>query len=359
MTDSALPKPPRRERYAGTHPRQFHQKYKEHQPERYADDVAKIVASGKTPAGTHRPVLLREVLAVLKPKPGNLIADATLGFGGHAKELLLAAQPGGRLFGIDVDAVELPKTEARLRALDVPSDTIITRRSNFAGLARWLGEVAPEGVDAVLADLGCSSMQLDNPERGFSYKLDGPLDMRMNPERGRSAADLLSKVSDTQLAEILREYSDEPHALTIARAIRQAHQATPLTTRSLADLVKSLSQKLPHAVGDDPEATLPRVFQALRIAVNEEYSALEAFLVSIPFCLKPGGRIAVISFHSGEDRRVKQAFKQGLKDGTYAAIADEVITAQPEERRENPRCKSAKLRWAVRAGSAGGGQDSD
>ncbi len=349
MTDSASPKPPRRPRYVGTHPRQFSEKYKEHQPDRYSDDVAKIVASGKTPAGSHRPVLLREVLAILRPRPGQVVADATLGFGGHAQELLLAVQPGGRLLGVDVDAVELPKTEARLRALDVPSEAVLTRRSNYAGLAKWLGEVAPEGVDAVLADLGCSSMQLDNPERGFSYKLDGPLDMRMNPERGQSAAELLSRLSETELAQILREYSDEPHALTLARAILQAHDARPLTTRSLAELLKSVTGKLSHAVGDDPEATVPRVFQALRIAVNDEYSALEAFLATVPYSLKPGGRIAVISFHSGEDRRVKQAFKQGFKDGIYAEICSEIITAQGDERRENPRCKSAKLRWATRA----------
>lgn len=349
MSDSASPKPPRRPRYGGTHPRQFHEKYKEHQPQRYANDIAKIVASGKTPAGMHRSVLLREVLAVLRLQPGQFVADATLGFGGHAKELLLAVQPGGRLFGVDVDAVELLKTEARLRALDVPSDALVTKRSNFAGLAKWLGEVAPEGVHAVLADLGCSSMQLDDPHRGFSYKLDGPLDMRMNPNRGHSAAELLSKWDDIQLAHILRENADERHATTIARAILNAHHERPLTTRSLAELIKSLLPKLPHAVGDDPDATLPRVFQALRIAVNDEYAALESFLASIPYVIRPGGRMAVISFHSGEDRRVKHAFKQGLADGIYAAISEELVTPGAAERRDNPRSKSAKLRWAVRA----------
>jgi len=349
MSDSASSKPPRRPRYGGTHPRQFHEKYKEHQADRYADDVAKIVASGKTPAGMHRSVLLREVLAVLRLQPGQLVADATLGFGGHAKELLLAVQPGGRLFGVDVDAVELVKTDARLRALEVPSDAIVTKRSNFAGLAKWLGEVIPEGVHAVLADLGCSSMQLDDPQRGFSYKLDGPLDMRMNPSRGHSAAELLSKLDEMHLARILRENADERHATTIAQAMLKAHHERPLTTRTLAVLIKSLLPKLPHAVGDDPEATLPRVFQALRIAVNDEYAALESFLASIPYVLKPGGRIAVISFHSGEDRRVKHAFKQGFADGVYAAISEELVTPGSDERRDNPRSKSAKLRWAVRA----------
>lgn len=349
MSDQSASKPTRRPRYSGTHPRQFNEKYKELNADRYADEVAKIVASGKTPAGTHRPVLLDEVMQALRPKPGELVADATLGFGGHARELLLAVQPGGKLFGVDLDPIELPKTEARLRALEVPAEAIVLRRSNYAGLAKWLAQQAPEGVDMVLADLGCSSMQLDNPERGFGYKIDGPLDMRMNPEHGQSAATLLNKLTDMQLAKIFRDYSDEPNAHALAIAILQAHAKQPLTTKSLADLVNATARRLPHAIGDDPASTVPRVFQALRIAVNDEFAALEAFLASVPFVLKPGGRVAVISFHSGEDRRVKQAFKQGLKDGLYISVAPEIITPGSEERHANPRSKSAKLRWAVRS----------
>ncbi len=349
MSDQSSPKPARRPRYSGTHPRQFNEKYKELNAGRYTDEVAKIVASGKTPAGTHRPVLLNEVLHVLRPKPGQLVADATLGFGGHAQELLLAVQPGGKLFGVDLDPIELPKTEVRLRALDVPAKAIVLRRSNYAGLTKWLAQQAPDGVDMVLADLGCSSMQLDNPERGFGYKVDGPLDMRMNPEHGQSAAALLDKLTDIQLAKIFRDYSDEPHAHALAQAILQAHHKHPLTTKSLADLVNATARRLPQAIGDDPATSVPRVFQALRIAVNDEFAALEAFLASVPYVLKPGGRVAVISFHSGEDRRVKQAFKQGLKDGVYASIAPDIITPGAEERHANPRSKSAKMRWAVRS----------
>lgn len=349
MTDSSAPKPPRRARYQGTHPRQFQEKYKEQQPEKYAEDVAKIVSSGKTPAGTHRPVLLAEVLEALRPQPGEIVADATLGYGGHARELLSAIQPGGRLFGVDADPIELPKTEARLRKLDIPPEALIVRRLNYAGLPNWLSEQSPEGVDMVLADFGCSSMQLDNPQRGFSYKLDGPLDMRMNPDRGLSAAQLLSKLTDTQLATLLRDNADEPNANKIAAEILWAHRDTPLTTRTLTDLLKNIVKTIPHPVGAVPEDAIPRVFQALRIAVNDEFSAIDKFLLGIPYNLKPGGRLAVISFHSGEDRRVKLALKQGLKDGLFSEIAEEIITPSDQERHANPRSKSAKLRWAVRS----------
>lgn len=339
----------RRPRYAGTHPRHFRDKYKEHQPQRYADDVAKIVASGKTPAGSHRPVLLTEVLAALKPQPGQIVADVTLGYGGHAAALLEAVQPGGRLYAIDTDPLELPKTAARLRQMPVPEQSIVVARSNYAGFAKWIAPQVPAGADMILADLGCSSMQLDNPDRGFSYKLDGPLDMRLNPEHGQSVEAMLLRLEPAELAAILRDNSDEPHANKLAAAILKAHHGTRLTTRTLANLIRATVAPLPHAVGEHPDDSIPRVFQALRIAVNDEFSALETFLGTAPYCLKSGGRIAVISFHSGEDRRVKAAFKSGLKDGTYASVSLELITASAEERRSNPRSKSAKLRWAVRS----------
>ena len=332
MSEPTPDKPRRRPRYAGKNPRHFSEKYKERQPERYAEDVAKVLASGKTPAGTHRPIMLREILEVLAPKPGDIIVDCTLGYGGHACELLAAIQPGGRLIGLDADPIELPKTEARLRALGFGPDTLTTHRTNYAGLAKLL----PEPADAILADLGLSSMQIDNPARGFTYKHDGPLDLRMNPERGQPASALLSTLDEKRLASLLTENADEPNAAALAHAIL----LTPVTgTLQLAKIIRTSG-------GDDD--TVRRVFQALRIAVNDEFSALETFLRQLPLCLKPGGRIAILSFHSGEDRRVKKAFQAGARDGTYRTIAPDIQRPTAAETRANPRASSAKLRWAQR-----------
>lgn len=353
MTDHVPEKPERRPRYRGKNPRGFHEKYKEHQPERYADDVAKVLAGGKTPAGTHRPIMVPEILEALAPRPGEDAVDCTLGYGGHASALLTAVQPGGRLLGVDADPIELPKTEARLRGLGFPPDAVVVRRMNYASLAQFLAEEAPDGADLLLADLGLSSMQIDDPERGFTYKVDGPLDMRMNPARGRPASEFLSTLDESGLTQILTENSDEPHARELARAILAAHWRSPLTTtRALAEVVSGAYTRLSPRSSDPAEATVRRVFQAVRIAVNDEFSALTAFLRNLPYCLKPGGRVAILTFHSGEDRRVKLAFKDGLRDGTYASIANDVVRASAAERRANPRSTSAKLRFAVRSSSS-------
>lgn len=348
MNDSVPDKPERRPRYRGTHPRQFGEKYKKHQPERYAEDVARVVARGRTPAGTHRPIMVAEILAGLAPRPGQLVIDCTLGYGGHARELLAAIQPGGKLLGFDVDPVELPKTEARLRQSITDPQSLIVRRSNFAGLSRVAMEVFPEGADLILADLGLSSMQLDDPQRGFTFKLDAPLDMRMNPQHGQSAAALLSKVTETKLAALLKENADEPRSVRLARAIMQTQQRTPIeSTRTLADVVRDA---LDQTDCDEDEIVLSirRVFQALRIAVNDEFGGPHSLLSQIPYCLRPGGRVAILTFHSGEDRRVKQAFKSGLAAGVYTSVTDTVIRATPEEQHSNPRSAPAKLRFAVR-----------
>jgi len=325
-------KPRRRRRYSGKNPRHFSEKYKELAPERYADDVARVIASGKTPAGMHRPIMVAEIMEVLAPQPGEFAVDCTLGYGGHAVALLSAIQPGGRLLALDVDPLELEKTEARLRSLGFGPDVFTARRTNYAGLARILSEPA----DIILADLGLSSMQLDNPERGFTYKDDGPLDLRMNPQRGRTASALLSTMDEPALAALLRENADEPLADRLAPAILQE---SVLTTAQLAKVVRD-------AGGDDD--CVRRVFQALRIAVNDEFGALDALLRTLPLCLKAGGRVAILTFHSGEDRRVKKSFQEGERSGAYSQIAREVVRATPEERRANPRSHSAKLRWARR-----------
>jgi 16S rRNA (cytosine1402-N4)-methyltransferase len=332
----------RRPRYSGKNPRRFEEKYKEHDPARYANTVAKVLASGKTPVGTHRPIMVGEILEMLAPQPGEVGVDCTLGYGGHAQEILARLQPGGRLLGLDADPIELPKTEARLRALGFGSELFSVHRSNFAGLPQVLAANEIAGVDLILADLGVSSMQIDDPTRGFSVKHDGPLDMRMNPQRGQTASTLLSKIKPLALVALLEENADEPQATVLASAL--AGKQFP-TTLALANAVRAA---LPRLKRDDANLAVRRVFQALRIAVNDEFSALDSFLRNLPNCLNPGGRVAIVTFHSGEDRRVKKSFGAAHRAGSYVEIAAEVIRPTPEERRANPRSSPAKLRWARR-----------
>ena len=345
--DDAPQKPSRRHRYAGRNPRRFVDKYKEHQPEAYPDDIAKIISCGKTPAGMHRPIMVAEILAALALKPGDVVVDCTLGYGGHACELLAAVQPGGRLLGVDADPIELPKTEARLRALGAPESAIVLRRMNFSGVSQFLAVEAADGVDALLADLGVSSMQLDDPLRGFSFKLDGPLDMRMNPSRGMSAASLLSVLESEQLQAILIDNADEPNAEKIAKAILVAHSKTPLETTFA--LVNVIRLAVHGQTSSESDLAIRRVFQALRIAVNDEFGCLDMFLKQLPFYMKTGGRIAILTFHSGEDRRVKASFKQGFQNGLYSSITQDVVRPSASERKSNSRSSSAKLRSAIRS----------
>lgn len=328
----------RRPRYSGKHPRKFEEKYKELAPEKYPETVLKVLESGKTPAGMHVPIMVREILEVLAPQPGDRVIDCTLGYGGHAREILPLIQPGGRLIGLDVDPIEQPRTEERLRALGFGPEVFAVRRANFASLPRVTGEEGP--ADCILADLGVSSMQIDTPSRGFSVKAPGPLDMRMNPNKGKSAADFLRAISADDLALLLRENADEPRADQLARQL--AGRSLALTT-DLADAIRIALAKLPET---EQDKSIRRVFQAMRIAVNDEFGVLDSLLRHLPECLAPGGRAAILTFHSGEDRRVKKSFEAELREGRYTAISDNVIRASPEENRANPRATSAKLRWA-------------
>lgn len=341
------PRPARRQRYPGKNPRRFDEKYKELNPERYAAEVQKVLASGKTPAGMHRPIMVDEVLECLRPAPGDIAIDCTLGGGGHALAILDRVQPGGRLIGLDVDPVELARTEARVRADGVGPDTFVARHGNFAGLPTLLAAEGLAAVDLVLADLGVSSMQIDNPARGFSYKGAGPLDMRMNPSHGEPASQLLARVSEETLAGLLTENADEPHAELIAGLLK--HKPVN-TTHAVERLVRTgLNRAFPSLPKEDVKMSVRRTFQALRIAVNAEFAALDALLRFLPQCLAPGGRVAMLTFHSGEDRRVKKAFQAGHRAGVYDAIATEVIRSTKEETFSNRRASAAKLRWAVRA----------
>ncbi len=333
------PRHVRRPRYAGKNPRHFAQKYKEHAAEKYPDVVEKVIASGKTPAGAHVSVMLEESVQALCLRPGQVGVDATLGFGGHAAAMLKQITPGGQLLGLDVDPLELPKTERRLQQLGFGSESVRVFRSNYAGLAKVLAQWGRSQVDFVFADLGCSSMQIDDPARGFTFKEDGPLDMRMNPQRGMTAAQWLEQVDVARLTQVLRENADEPDAERLAAVLAGKKMER---TRDLVRVIHHLGLQ-------DSELAVRRVFQALRIAVNEEFSALEQFLRVLPHCLKPGGRAVVLTFHSGEDRRVKKAFQDGWRSGVYAEIAREVTLAGAAERRANPRSIPAKLRWACRS----------
>jgi 16S rRNA (cytosine1402-N4)-methyltransferase len=345
--DEAPPVRARRPRYQGKNPRRFHEKYKELNPERYAADVEKVLASGKTPAGTHRPIMVDEVLQCLRPKSGEVAVDCTLGGGGHARAILERLQPGGRLIGLDMDPFELPRTEAGLRAAGFGPETFSVHHANFAGLPHVLAAEGLAAADVVMADLGVSSMQLDNPDRGFNYKEPGPLDMRMNPSRGEPASRLLARVGEEKLAALLRDNADEPYAEFIARLLKE----TPVdTTHALESLVRlGLGAMDARLTKPEIKLSVRRTFQALRIAVNDELSVLDALLRALPHSLAPGGRVAVLTFHSGEDRRVKKAFQAGHRAGIYSAIATDVIRSTREELHANRRAQAAKLRWAVRA----------
>lgn len=339
----------RRVRYQGTHPKRYQEKYKELHPERYANDVAHVLETGKTPAGMHRPICVREILDFLQVQPGQVGLDATLGYGGHTQELLKCLEGRGRLYATDVDPIESEKTGRRLAELGYGPEILTIRRMNFA----QLDQVAPgERFDFVLADLGVSSMQIDNPERGFSFKYDGPLDLRLDPTSGVPAAQRLQELSEEELTDLLVENADEPYAAQIARAVIVARRRVAAldTTRQLSQLIADTLSFLP--AGERKETvkkSCQRTFQALRIDVNSEFEVLYTFLEKLPQVLKSGGRVAVLTFHSGEDRLVKQAFRHFAQTGVYSDVATEVIRPSSAECFQNPRARSTKMRWAIRA----------
>lgn len=298
------------------------------------------------PEGPHRPIMLAEVLRCLRPAAGDVAVDCTLGGGGHAQAILNAVQPGGRLLGLDLDAVELNRTEARLRASGFGPGAFVARHASFATLPHVLAGEGVAAADVILVDLGVSSMQIENPARGFSYKDPGPLDMRMDPSQGEPASDLVARLSEPTLARLLTENADEPHALLIAGLLKQTRVTT---TQEVERLVRTgLNRAFPELPKSAVKMSVRRTFQALRIAVNAEFAALEALLQALPACLAPGGRVAILTFHSGEDRRVKKAFRAGYREGVYSAIADRVIRSTKEETFSNRRASAAKLRWAER-----------
>lgn len=339
----------RRERYKGTHPRRFQDKYKELDPQKYQSDVEKIIQKGKTPAGMHIPIMVEEILSFLDIRPGQTGFDATLGYGGHSSRMLEKLEGSGHLYATDVDPIESEKTKARLAEKGFGPEILTVCRTNFANVDKV---APPEKFDFLLADLGVSSMQIDNPERGFTFKSDGPLDLRLDPTSGIPASERLRELSKDEIVGMLVENSDEPHAEQIARAIVGTYKKKQKieTTQQLAAIIKSSLIFLPAADRDNEiKKSCQRTFQALRIDVNSEFEVLYEFLEKLPDVMKSGGRIAILTFHSGEDRLVKKAFKQFRRMGLFSEICDDVMRPTPEECFRNSRARSAKLRWAVRA----------
>lgn len=340
----------RRVRYKGTHPKTYKEKYKEMQPEKYADTVARVIQKGSTPAGMHIPICVKEILDFIKITPGQIGLDATLGYGGHTLEMLKCLDSKGHLYALDVDPIELPRTRKRLESLGYNSDILTIKQLNFSNIDQITAESGP--LDFVLADLGVSSMQIDNPERGFSYKSEGPLDLRLNPKKGISAAERLKKISQAELQGMLLENADEPHAEEITRALisRIKRGADISTTTQLRHIIKDALSFIPeNKRKPEIKKSCQRTFQALRIDVNSEFEALYEFLEKLPDALAKGGRVVILSFHSGEDRLVKKSFKRFLRQGVYSEIAPEIIRPSIEECSINSRARSTKMRWAVKA----------
>lgn len=394
----------RRVRYKGTHPRTFEEKYKEHDPEKYADTVARVIEKGSTPAGMHIPIMVKEILDFLQIRPGQRGLDATLGYGGHTRKMLekltemsgtseltdevyikddaqtkddswenpadnsednsrdnsednseevfREKAPEGHLYALDVDPIEIVKTGERLQKAGYGEEILTILQQNFANLETVAKEYGP--FDFMLADLGVSSMQIDDPKRGFSYKADGPLDLRLDPQHGIPASQRLRELNREELIGMLVENSDEPYAEQIASEICKTFKkgGSMDTTTALREAIERALCFLPEnkEKKDILKKTCQRVFQALRIDVNSEFEVLEAFLHALPEALADGGRVAILTFHSGEDRLVKKAFQQYYREGIFEEIATDVIRPTAEECRQNGRARSTKMRWAVRAG---------
>lgn len=378
----------RRVRYKGTHPRTFEEKYKEHDPEKYADTVARVIEKGSTPAGMHIPIMVKEILEFLQIRPGQKGLDATLGYGGHTRkmlekltevsgtseltdevyikddiqtmddswenseEVLREKAPEGHLYALDVDPIEIVKTGERLQKAGYGEEILTILQQNFANLETVAKEYGP--FDFMLADLGVSSMQIDDPKRGFSYKADGPLDLRLDPQHGIPASQRLRELNREELIGMLVENSDEPYAEQIASEICKTFKKgrSMDTTTALREAIERALCFLPEnkEKKDILKKTCQRVFQALRIDVNSEFEVLEAFLNALPEALADGGRVAILTFHSGEDRLVKKAFQQYYREGIFEEIATDVIRPTAEECRQNGRARSTKMRWAIRAG---------
>ena len=340
----------RRVRYKGKYPKKFEEKYKELQPEKYQDTIEHVIRKGNTPAGMHISIMVKEILDFLQIVPGEQGFDATLGYGGHMRAMLECLRGQGHIWATDVDPEESAKTKKRLEDLGFGEELLTVRLQNFCTIDEIAKEVG--GFDFILADLGVSSMQIDNPKRGFSFKVDGPLDLRLNQEAGISAAERLDTITREELAGMLYENSDEPYCEELAKAITdEIRRGSRIdTTTKLRRVIEDTLDFLPEKEKKDTiKKTCQRTFQALRIDVNQEFEVLYEFMEKLPGALRPGGRVAILTFHSGEDKLVKQALKEGYKSGIYSDYAKDVIRPSAQECAANGRARSTKMRWAVKA----------
>ena len=340
----------RRVRYKGKYPKKFEEKYKELQPEKYQDTIQHVMQKGNTPAGMHISIMVKEIIDFLEIKPGQIGFDATLGYGGHTKAMLQCLQGQGHMYATDVDHEEAAKTKKRLEDLGFGEDILTIKLQNFCTIDEIAKEVG--GFDFLLADLGVSSMQIDNPKRGFSFKADGPLDLRLNQEAGISAAERLEHITRDELAGMLYENSDEPYCEELAKAItdeiRKGNHMD--TTTKLRQVIEKTLDFLPEKEKKETiKKTCQRTFQALRIDVNREFEVLYEFMEKLPGALKPGGRAAILTFHSGEDKLVKKALKAGYKEGIYSDYSKDVIRPSAQECAQNGRARSTKMRWAIKS----------
>lgn len=340
----------RRVHYSGKYPKKFEEKYKELNPEKYKDTIEHVISKGNTPAGMHISIMVKEIIDFLDIKPGQTGFDATLGYGGHTRAMLEKLEGQGHMFATDVDPIESEKTKKRLAEAGFGEDILTIKLQNFCTIDEIAKEVG--GFDFILADLGVSSMQIDNPERGFSFKVDGPLDLRLNPKAGISAAERLANISREELSGMLYENSDEPYCEELAKAItdeiRKGNRID--TTTKLRHIIEQTLDFLHEKDKKDiVKKTCQRTFQALRIDVNHEFEVLYEFMEKLPGALKPGGRAAILTFHSGEDKLVKKALKAGYKAGIYSDYSKDVIRPSAQECAQNGRARSTKMRWAVRA----------
>ncbi len=339
----------RRVHYSGRYPKKFEEKYKEHNPEKYKDTIEHVISKGSTPAGMHISIMVQEILDFLQIQPGQKGLDCTLGYGGHTRKMLEQLNGDGCIYGLDVDPIESAKTVERLRAAGFGEDIFQFRLINFANIDQVAKEAGK--FDFVLADLGVSSMQIDNPERGFSYKIDGPLDLRLDPEHGESAAERLLNITQEEFIGMMVENSDEPYAEEIAHKVFSLINKgrTIDTTTALRNAISEALWKVPKEERDQAvKKSCARVFQSLRIDVNSEFEVLYSFLEKLPDILNEGGKAAILTFHSGEDRLVKKSFKELARAGVYAEVSSDVIRPSAEECKINPRSKSTKMRWAIK-----------
>ena len=293
----------------------------------------------------HIAVMINEVLGFLDPKPGQIIVDCTIGAAGHSKNILEKIAPGGRLIGLDADKDIL---EIAKKRLEIFKDNVVLKQANFRELDTVLSDLGIDKVDGVLFDLGVSSYQLESPDRGFSFNSDGPLDMRMGQAYTKTAADLINFLTKEELADIIFKFGQERYSRRIAEAIVRERKSRPIKTT--AELKSIVLRAIPKAREWQKIHPATRTFQALRIATNDELAALEEGLGKAIGFLKPGGRICVISFHSLEDRIVKNIFKESDKEGILKILTKKPICPSQKEIITNVRARSAKLRAALRTG---------